>query len=106
MQFDFFRCVAGFKSNASDRGYGGYLYYGWMTGRIARPNTAAVFIFLRFWSWLWRVWDMHTTYFRYCYRMSNGLARTATGNRIGTAERVKSPKHVDLIEFQKNGSIT
>jgi len=30
----------------------------WMTGRIARMNTAAVFISLLFWSWLWGVWGM------------------------------------------------
>ena len=30
----------------------------WMTGRIARMNTAAVFISLLFWSWLWGLWGM------------------------------------------------
>jgi predicted PurR-regulated permease PerM len=30
----------------------------WMTGRIARMNTAAVFISLLFWTWLWGVWGM------------------------------------------------
>jgi predicted PurR-regulated permease PerM len=30
----------------------------WMTGKIARMNTAAVFISLLFWSWLWGVWGM------------------------------------------------
>lgn len=30
----------------------------WMTGRIARMNTAAVFIGLLFWAWLWGVWGM------------------------------------------------
>ncbi len=30
----------------------------WMTGRIAKINTAAVFISLLFWSWLWGVWGM------------------------------------------------
>lgn len=30
----------------------------WMTGRIARMNTAAVFISLLFWAWLWGVWGM------------------------------------------------
>jgi predicted PurR-regulated permease PerM len=30
----------------------------WMTGRIAKMNTAAVFISLLFWSWLWGVWGM------------------------------------------------
>ncbi len=30
----------------------------WLTGRIARMNTAAVFVSLLFWSWLWGVWGM------------------------------------------------
>ena len=30
----------------------------WMTGRIAKMNTAAVFIALLFWAWLWGVWGM------------------------------------------------
>lgn len=30
----------------------------WMTGRIARMNTSAVFISLLFWGWLWGVWGM------------------------------------------------
>lgn len=30
----------------------------WMTGRIAKMNTAAVFVALLFWSWLWGVWGM------------------------------------------------
>lgn len=30
----------------------------WMTGRIAKINTAAVFIALLFWAWLWGVWGM------------------------------------------------
>ena len=30
----------------------------WMTGRIARMNTAAVFVSLLFWTWLWGVWGM------------------------------------------------
>lgn len=30
----------------------------WMTGRFARMNTAAVFISLLFWTWLWGVWGM------------------------------------------------
>lgn len=29
-----------------------------MTGRIARMNTAAVFVSLLFWSWMWDVWGM------------------------------------------------
>ncbi len=30
----------------------------WMTGRIATMNTAAVFISLLFWGWLWGIWGM------------------------------------------------
>ena len=30
----------------------------WMTGRIASMNSAAVFISLLFWAWLWGVWGM------------------------------------------------
>ncbi len=30
----------------------------WMIGRIAKMNTAAIFISLLFWGWLWGVWGM------------------------------------------------
>jgi predicted PurR-regulated permease PerM len=30
----------------------------WMTGRIAKMNSAAVFISLLFWGWLWGIWGM------------------------------------------------
>lgn len=30
----------------------------WMSGRIAKMNTAAVFIALLFWTWLWGIWGM------------------------------------------------
>jgi predicted PurR-regulated permease PerM len=30
----------------------------WMTGRIAKMNTAAVFISLLFWTWLWGIGGM------------------------------------------------
>jgi predicted PurR-regulated permease PerM len=36
----------------------GFFGLTWMTGRIARMNTAAVFISLLFWAWLWGVWGM------------------------------------------------
>lgn len=36
----------------------GTFFTTWMTGRIARMNTAAVFISLLFWAWLWGVWGM------------------------------------------------
>jgi len=30
----------------------------WLTGRIAQMNTAAVFVSLLFWTWLWGIWGM------------------------------------------------
>lgn len=30
----------------------------WMTGKIAKMNTVAVFVSLLFWTWLWGVWGM------------------------------------------------
>jgi predicted PurR-regulated permease PerM len=30
----------------------------WMTGRIAHLNSAAVFVSLLFWGWLWGIWGM------------------------------------------------
>ncbi|HSQ10104.1 MAG TPA: AI-2E family transporter [Burkholderiaceae bacterium] len=30
----------------------------WMTGRIANMNSAAVFVSLLFWGWLWGIWGM------------------------------------------------
>jgi predicted PurR-regulated permease PerM len=36
----------------------GTLITTWMTGRIANMNSAAVFISLLFWGWLWGVWGM------------------------------------------------
>jgi predicted PurR-regulated permease PerM len=36
----------------------GFLGVTWLTGRIARMNTAAVFISLLFWGWLWGIWGM------------------------------------------------
>ena len=30
----------------------------WMTGRIAQMNSAAVFISLLFWGWLWGIWGL------------------------------------------------
>jgi predicted PurR-regulated permease PerM len=30
----------------------------WMTGRIAKLNSAAIFISLLFWGWLWGIWGM------------------------------------------------
>ncbi len=36
----------------------GYFVTTWMTGRIAKMNTAAVFVSLLFWAWLWGVWGL------------------------------------------------
>jgi predicted PurR-regulated permease PerM len=36
----------------------GTLVTTWMAGRIAKVNTAAVFVSLLFWTWLWGVWGM------------------------------------------------
>jgi predicted PurR-regulated permease PerM len=36
----------------------GILITTWMAGRIARMNSAAVFISLLFWAWLWGIWGM------------------------------------------------
>jgi predicted PurR-regulated permease PerM len=36
----------------------GTLVTTWMTGRIAHMNSAAVFISLLFWGWLWGVWGL------------------------------------------------
>lgn len=36
----------------------GYFVTTWMTGRIAKMNTAAVFVSLLFGAWLWGVWGM------------------------------------------------
>lgn len=36
----------------------GTLVTTWMTGRLARMNTAAVFVSLLFWAWLWGFWGM------------------------------------------------
>lgn len=36
----------------------GTLIATWMTGKFAKMNTAAVFVSLLFWVWLWGVWGM------------------------------------------------
>lgn len=36
----------------------GYFVTTWMTGRIAKMNTAAVFVSLLFWAWLWGIWGL------------------------------------------------
>ena len=36
----------------------GTLIATWMTGKFAKMNTAAVFVSLLFWAWLWGVWGM------------------------------------------------
>ncbi|MDP3031242.1 MAG: AI-2E family transporter, partial [Rhodocyclaceae bacterium] len=36
----------------------GYFVTTWMTGRIAKMNTAAIFVSLLFGGWLWGVWGL------------------------------------------------
>lgn len=36
----------------------GILITTWMTGRFAKMNTAAVFISMLFWTWLWGIWGI------------------------------------------------
>jgi predicted PurR-regulated permease PerM len=36
----------------------GAIFTTWATGKIAKMNTAAVFIGLLFWAWLWGIWGM------------------------------------------------
>lgn len=36
----------------------GHLVTTWVSGKIARMNTAAVFVSLLFWGWLWGVWGL------------------------------------------------
>lgn len=36
----------------------GFIVATWMTGKLARMNTAAVFIALLFWGWMWGVWGL------------------------------------------------
>jgi predicted PurR-regulated permease PerM len=36
----------------------GFIVATWMTGKLARMNTAAVFIALLFWGWLWGAWGL------------------------------------------------
>jgi len=59
MQFDTFSTallVAG--ASLAIAAFVGYFVTTWMTGRIARMNTAAVFVSLLFWAWLWGVWGL------------------------------------------------
>jgi len=59
MQFDTFSTallVAG--TSLAIATFVGYFVTTWMTGRIARMNTAAVFVSLLFWAWLWGVWGL------------------------------------------------
>ncbi len=36
----------------------GHFMATWMTGKTARMNTAAIFVSLLFWAWLWGIWGM------------------------------------------------
>lgn len=59
MQFDSFSTgllVAGISLAIAT--FVGTFIVTWMTGRFAKMNTAAVFVSLLFWAWLWGVWGM------------------------------------------------
>ncbi len=59
MQFDSFfigLLVAGASLTVST--FVGAFVATWMTGKFAKMNTAAVFVSLLFWAWLWGVWGM------------------------------------------------
>jgi len=59
MQFDAFSTallVAG--ASLAIAAFVGYFVTTWMTGRIAKMNTAAVFVSLLFWAWLWGIWGL------------------------------------------------
>lgn len=59
MQFDSFSTallVAG--ASLAIATFIGYFVTTWMTGRIAKMNTAAVFVSLLFWAWLWGIWGL------------------------------------------------
>lgn len=59
MQFDSFSmALAAAGASAGVATLVGAVVTTWMTGKIARMNTAAVFISLLFWAWLWGVWGM------------------------------------------------
>jgi len=59
MQFDTFSmALAAAGTSIAIATLVGALVTTWMTGKIARMNTAAVFIGLLFWAWLWGVWGM------------------------------------------------
>jgi predicted PurR-regulated permease PerM len=36
----------------------GLLLATWMAGRLSRVNTAAMFVALLFWGWLWGFWGL------------------------------------------------
>ena len=59
MQFDAFSTallVAG--ASLAIATFVGYFVTTWMIGRIAKMNTAAVFVSLLFWAWLWGIWGL------------------------------------------------
>jgi len=59
MQFDTFSmALAAAGSSIAIATVVGAVVTTWMAGKIARMNTAAVFIGLLFWAWLWGVWGM------------------------------------------------
>lgn len=59
MQFESFpQAFAVFGASLAIATLSGTFVTTWMAGRIAKMNSAAVFISLLFWGWLWGVWGM------------------------------------------------
>ena len=59
----------------------------WMTGRIAHMNSAAVFVSLLFWGWLWGVWGMLAQHPDRRHRQGHRAARRATAAGRRAARR-------------------
>ncbi|MEK6663007.1 MAG: AI-2E family transporter [Pseudomonadota bacterium] len=59
MQFDSFSMgLVAAGASLAIATFVGTLIATWMTGKFAKMNTAAVFVSLLFWAWLWGVWGM------------------------------------------------
>ena len=59
MQFDSFSmALLAIGASLAIATFVGTFVVTWMTGRFAKMNTAAVFVSLLFWGWLWGVWGM------------------------------------------------
>lgn len=59
MQFDSFSMgLVAAGASVAIATFVGTIITTWMTGKFAKMNTAAVFVSLLFWAWLWGVWGM------------------------------------------------